>query len=66
MRVHPQASLSQAYVLGVGGMASLGEMGEERIAERHPGSADDIWLLPRVESPHQHTKGVGIRPSGDL
>ena len=64
--VHPQAPLSQARVLGVGGMASLGEMGEEWVGERHPGSADDIGLLPRVESPHQHAKGVGVGPSGDL
>ena len=66
MRVPLQASLSQACVLEVGGMASLGEMGEERVGAQHPSSADDVGQLPRVERPHQHTKRVGVGSSGDL
>ena len=65
MRVHPQAPLSQACVLGVGGMASLGEMGEERVAEQQTRLAG-IGLLACVERPHQHAKRVSVGSSRDL
>ena len=52
MRVHPQASFSQARVLGVGGVDKLGEMREEWVGEQHPGSAEYVGLLPHVERPH--------------